>query len=215
MEYPDIDDIAQDEVIEAEVSSELEEAKEFAKTLDIDDVKSGQWFIPLLQKVVQSYDRNTRGEYFQQKYPGLLPDATADILTSVAVRYATIAGAITGLAATASQISALGSAGMTIALMTSAIGAEMVYLANIQMRLVLDLSVLYDLQLDLDDPEDVLMVFGYALGVAPVEMMGKGLQVAARGGTKYAVKKYISKGTLKAIQEFGKKSVSRFCRDLS
>ena len=205
MKYPDIDDIAQDEVTKAEVSSELEEAKEFAKTLDIDDVKSGQWFIALLQKVVQSYDRNARAEYFQQKYPGLPPDETADILTSVAVRYATIAGAITGLAATASQISALSSAGMTIALMTSAIGAEMVYLANIQMRLVLDLSVLYDLQLDLDDPEDILMVFGYALGVAPVELMGKGLQVAARGGTQYAIKKYISKGTLKAIQEFGKK----------
>ena len=205
MEYPDIDDIAQDEVIEAEVSSELEEAKEFAKTLDIDDVKSGQWFIALLQKVVQSYDRNARAEYFQQKYPGLPPDETSDILTSVAVRYATIAGAITGLAATASQISALSSAGMTIALMTSAIGAEMVYLARIQMRLVLDLSVLYDLQLDLDDPEDILMIFGYALGVAPVEMMGKGLQVAARGGTQYAVKKYISKGTLKAIQGFGRR----------
>ena len=205
MEYPDIDDIAQDEVIEAEVSSELEEAKDFAKTLDIDDVKSGQWFITLLQKVVQSYDRNARAEYFQQKYPGLPPDETADILTSVTVRYATIAGAITGAAATANQIAAFGSAGMTIAVMVGAIGAEMVYLAHIQMRLVLDLSVLYDLQLDADDPEDILMVFGYALGVAPVEMMGKGLQVAARGGTQYAVKKYISKGTLKAIQGFGKR----------
>ena len=205
MENPDIDDITQDEVIEAEVSSELEEAKEFAKTLDIDDVKSGQWFITLLQKVVQSYDRNARAEYFQQKYPGLPPDETADILTSVAVRYATIAGAITGVAATTSQISVLGSAGMTIAVMVGAIGAEMVYLAGIQMRLVLDLSILYDLQLDPDDPEDILMIFGYALGVAPVEMMGKGLQVAARGGTQYAVKKYISKGTLKAIQEFGKR----------
>jgi tellurite resistance protein/RNA polymerase subunit RPABC4/transcription elongation factor Spt4 len=205
MENPDIDDITQDEVIEAEVSSELEEAKEFAKTLDIDDVKSGQWFITLLQKVVQSYDRNARAEYFQQKYPGLPPDETADILTSVAVRYATIAGAITGVAATTSQISVLGSAGMTIAVMVGAIGAEMVYLAGIQMRLVLDLSILYDLQLNPDDPEDILMIFGYALGVAPVEMMGKGLQVAARGGTQYAVKKYISKGTLKAIQDIGKR----------
>jgi RNA polymerase subunit RPABC4/transcription elongation factor Spt4/tellurite resistance protein len=51
----------------------------------------------------------------------------------------------------------------------------------------------------------MLMIFGYALGVAPTEMLGKGLQVAARGGTQYAVKKYISKGTLKAIQDFGKR----------
>ena len=203
MENSDIDDIVQDEDIKAEVSAELEEAKEFAKTLDIDDVKSGQWFITLLQKVVQSYDRNARAEYFQQKYPGLPPDETADILTSVAVKYATIAGAITGVAATTSQISALGSAGMTIAVMVGAIGAEMVYLAGIQMRLVLDISVLYDLQLDTDDPEDILMIFGYALGVAPAEMLGKGLQVAARGGTQHAVKTYISKGRLKTIQGYG------------
>ncbi|MBN2267299.1 MAG: hypothetical protein JW725_03075 [Candidatus Babeliaceae bacterium] len=94
---------------------------------------------------------------------------------------------------------------MTIAVMAGAIGAEMVYLARIQMRLVLDLSVVHNLQLDLDDPEDILMVFGYALGVAPTEMLGKGLQVATRGGTQYAVKKYFSKGTLKAIQDFGKR----------
>ena len=205
MENPNIDDVTPDQVVEAEVASELEEAKSFAKTLNIEDVKSGQWFIALLQKVIQSYDRNARAEYFQQKYPGLTPDEIADVLIPVTVKYATIAGAITGAAATANQIAALSSAGMTIAVMAGAIGAEMVYLARIQMRLVLDLSVVYDLQLDPDDPEDILMVFGYALGVAPVEMVGKGLQVAARGGTHYAVKKYVSKGTLKAIQDFGKR----------
>ena len=101
MKKADIDDVTQDEVAKAEVSSELEEAKKFAKTLNIDDIKSGQWFIALLQKVVQNYDRNARAEYFQQKYPGLPPDEIADILTSVTVRYATIAGAVTGAAATA------------------------------------------------------------------------------------------------------------------
>ena len=205
MKNPDIDDVTQNEVIEAEVSSELAEAKDFAKTLNIDDVKSGQWFIALLQKVVQSYDRNARAEYFQRKYPGLTADEIADILTSVTVKYATIAGAVTGAAATANQIAALSSAGMTIAVMVGVIGAEMVYLARIQMRLVLDLSVIYDLQLDPDDPEDILMVFGYALGVMPTEMVGKGLLVAAKGGTQYAVKKYIGKGTLKAIQDLGKR----------
>jgi tellurite resistance protein len=205
MENPNIDDVASDEVVQVKVASELEEAKSFTKTLNVKDVKSGQWFIVLLQKVVQSYNRNARAEYFQQKYPGLTPDEIADILIPVTVQYATIAGAITGAAVTANQITALSSAGMTIAVMTGAIGTEMVYLAGIQMRLVLDLSVVYDLQLDPDDPEDALMVFGYALGVAPVGMVGKGLQVAAQGGTHYAVKKYVSKGTLKALQDLGKR----------
>jgi len=103
------------------------------------------------------------------------------------------------------MITALSSFGMTAALMVGAIGSEMLYLARIQMRLVLDLSVLYDLQLDADDPEDMMMIFGYALGVAPTELLGKGIQVAARGAAEHAVKRYVSKGTLKAIQNFGKR----------
>ncbi len=81
----------------------------------------------------------------------------------------------------------------------------MLYLSKIQMRLVLDLSVIYDLRLDLEDPEDVLMIFGYALGVTPTAMIGKVLEKAAGAGAKEAVKKYISKGTLKALQDFARR----------
>ena len=197
--------IPEDEALKTQVVSELNEAKQLAKSLKFDEVKNGEWFIHLLRKVIQTYDRNARATYFQQKYPGLSLDEIADILTSVSVRYATIAGAIAGGAATANQIAALSSAGMTAALFIGSIGAEMLYLARIQMRLVLDLSVIYDLQLDPEDPEDILMIFGYALGVTPTEMLGKGIQVAAGAATKGAVKKYISKGTLKTIQDFARR----------
>lgn len=196
---------SEDEHVKAQVSKELEDAKNLAKTLNFEEVKSGEWFIKLLQQVVRSYDRNTRATYFLKKYPGLPPDDIADILTSVTVRYATIAGAVAGAAATANQIAALSSAGITTALFFGSIGAEMLYLSQIQMRLVLDLSVVYDLQLDPEDPEDVLMIFGYALGVTPTETIGKGLQIAAGAGAKGAVKKYISKGTLQAVQNFARR----------
>lgn len=198
-------DTQEDESIRVQVTQELEKTKQLAKELNFDEVKSGHWFINLLRKVIESYDRNDRAGYFQQKYPGLPPDEIADTLTSVTVRYATIAGAIAGAATTANQIATLSTAGLTAALFVGSIGAEMIYLARIQMRLVLDLSVVYDLQLDAEDPEDVLMVFGYALGVTPTELLGKGLQVAAGAGVKGAVKKYISKGTLKAIKDFAQK----------
>ncbi len=197
--------IPEDETLKTQVASELDNAKQLAKSLNFEDVKSGEWFVHLLQKVVQAYDRNARATYFQKKYPGLTPDEIANILTSVTVKYATIAGAVAGAAATANQIAVLSSAGMTAALFLGSIGAEMLYLAQIQMRLVLDLSVIYDLQLDADDPEDMLMIFGYALGVTPTEMLGKGLQVAAGAATKGAVKKYVSKGTLKALQDFARR----------
>jgi hypothetical protein len=108
-------DYSEEESTKDQVSFELDEAKKFARTLNFDDVKSDQWFINLLRKVVHAYNRNARAEYFQQKYPGLPPDEIADILTSVTVRYATIAGAIAGAAATANQIATLSSAGMTAA----------------------------------------------------------------------------------------------------
>ena len=195
----------EDEHVKAQVSKELEDAKTLSKTLNFEEVKNGEWFIQLLQQVVRAYNRNARASYFQKKYPGLPPDDIADILTSVAVRYATIAGAVAGAAATANQIAALSSAGMTAALFFGSIGAEMLYLSQIQMRLVLDLSVVYDLQLDPEDPEDVLMILGYALGVTPTETIGKGLQIAAGAGAKEAVKKYISKGTLQALKDFARR----------
>ncbi|MEI7849970.1 MAG: hypothetical protein WCK35_29525 [Chloroflexota bacterium] len=146
--------------LKAQVSKELEDAKTFAKTLNFEEVKSGEWFIKILQQVVRNYDRNARSAYFQKKYPGLSPDEIAEILTSVTVKYATIAGAIAGCAATADEITAIAAAGLTVPLFVGTIGAEMLYLSNIQMRLVLDMSVLYDLQLDTEDPEDILLIFG-------------------------------------------------------
>ena len=191
--------------IRAKVYTELSEAKQFARELDFEEVKSGEWFIELLRRVVYAYDRNAKAEYFRQKYPGLSPDEVADILTSVTARYATVAGGVAGAAATSSQLTTLTSFGMTAPLFFSTVGAEMIYLARIQMRLVLDLSVVYDLQLDPEDPEDLLMVFGYALGVAPTNIIGTGAGKAAGEVTKRAVKKYISKDILKAIQNFARK----------
>jgi len=194
-----------DERLKAQVSKELEEAKVLAKSLDFEKVKTGEWFITLLKQVIQAYDRNARATYFQKKYPGLTPDEIADVLTSVTVKYATIAGAITGVAVSASEIAALSSGGMTATLIVGGIGAEMLYLSSIQMRLMLDMSVIYDLQLDPEDPEDILMIFGYAMGVAPVEIIGKGLQVAARAGTENAIKKVVTKGTREAILKLGER----------
>jgi len=179
--------------------------KKFARTLDIEQVRSGQWFVELLQKVVHAYDRNARTEYFRQKYPGLSPDEIADILISVTARYATVAGGVAGAAATSTQLSTLTSFGMTAPVFVGVIGAEMFYLARIQLRLVLDLSVVYDLQLDPEDPEDVLMIFAYAVGVAPTELLGTAARKAAGTGTGTLVKTYVSKNVLKALQDFARK----------
>ena len=195
----------QDETnIRAAVASELEQSKQLAKQFDLGDIKSGEWFLKLLTQVVRSYEKNARAEYFLQKYPGLPADDIADKLIETACRYAGIAGAVTGVVVTANQIALLGSAGMTIALFAGSIGAELIYLTRLQIRLALDLAAVYDLQLDPDDPEDILMIFGYAMGIAPHELISKGLQTAASTGTRNAIRTHISKSTLKAVQDFAR-----------
>jgi len=191
-----------DENVKAQVSKEMEDEKTFAKTLNAKEVKSGEWFIKLLQQAVSSYDRNAQAIYFQKKYPGLPRDEIADILTSVTAKYSAIAGAIAGVVASADEIAAIVAAGLAIPILVGSIGAEMLYLSNIQMRLVLDMSVLYDLQLDPEDPEDILLIFGYALGVVPAEALGKELIVAARAGAPIAVKAVVKKETLAALKKF-------------
>ena len=115
-------------------------------------------------------------------------------------------GGISGTTTTATELATLVSDGMTLPVFVSIIGAEMLYLSRIQMRLVLDLAVVYDLQLDLSDPEDILMVFAYALGIAPAEFLGNTLaKVVAPTVTRDTIRQYISKSTLDAVQQFGRR----------
>ncbi len=198
-------EIISEDVLKTEITAELEQSKEISKTFSPEEFRSGDWFLRLLLLVKGSYERNVRAEHFQAKYPDLSADELADKLISVATRYAAVAGGLSGVASSADELALVATGGIAWPLFIGAIGGEMIYLARLQMRLVLDLAVVYDLQLDPNDPEDVLMVFGYALGIAPVEALGQILQISGQAITKDAIRKYISKGTLKTIQDLGKK----------
>ena len=189
------------------VQSKFDESREFIKTLEFNQINSGEWFTQLLGKVIQTSERNARAAYFIEKYPGLAPDEITDILTKTVEKYAAVAGAIAGAGATAGEISALASYGLSSALLptVTVILAEMVYVSRIQLRLIYDLSVVYNLPLDLEDPEDIFLIFGYALGIAPADLVGKGLQIATKSLTKRGVKQVFTKGTLKATQNIAAK----------
>jgi len=187
------------------VQSKFDESREFIKTLEFNQINNGEWFTQLLGKVIQTSERNARAAYFIEKYPGLAPDEIADILTKTVEKYAAVAGAIAGAGATAGEISAVASSGLSSALLPTVILLEMVYVSRIQLRLIYDLSVVYNLPLDLEDPEDIFLIFGYALGIAPADLVGKGLQIATKSLTKRGVKQVFTKGTLKATQNIAAK----------
>lgn len=198
------DSQSQDKQIEPVVAEGLDFADKFVKDIDFKDVQNGKWFLKLLRVVLKTYQKNVHATYFQQKYPGLPADDIADKLISVTTKYAAIGGAIAGIATTASIAGIVASGGISATVWLGSIGTEIVYVSWLQMRLVLDLTVVYDLQIDANDPEDILMIFSYALGVIPSSSLGKGIAIVAGSTTKQAIQKYISGGLLKSLQGFFK-----------
>lgn len=71
--------------------------------------------------------------------------------------------------------------------------------------MVQDLSVLYNVKLDPDDPQDMLTIFSFALGIKPSEALAPAAAKMAGEAAKRAIKKFISKDVLKAIQRLAAK----------
>lgn len=199
----DINDIQEsDEALEKDAVINLEKSKELLNSFEFEEIKSGHWFIKLIALVVNSYDRNARAEYFKGKYPDHTPDEIANKLISVSARYGAIVGAIAGTTATAGQFTALTGAG--IPLFLASIGVEMIEITRVQMRLVLELATVYDRPIDADDPEDMLMIFGYALGVFSSGNAGQAFRIPTQAFTKRFIRRHIAKDTLKMIQRWGR-----------
>jgi hypothetical protein len=190
------------DLLEEEIASSIEIAKEVAKTFTAEDIQNGIWFQRLLLQVTKSYKHHARAEYFQKKYLELTKDEIADKLIALAAKYSAITGDVTGVTATSGQLFSVTSLGASWSLFIGSIGLEMLCFAQIQMRLILDLSVVYEPALN---PEDVIMIFGYALGIAPTEILGQAVsRVSTPTLTRTAIRTYISKETLVAVQDFGR-----------
>jgi len=194
-----------DSQLKQEVSLEIAKESEFVKELSIDDWKSGDWFLNVLTRVISTYQRNARAEYFTKQYPGLPSDVIAEKLIGVCLAHASVAGGIAGVAVSTTQITTLASFGASIPLLVGAIGGEIAYISKIQLWLVLDLMNIYGIPFSAEDPEDIMNVFQYALGIKSGEVVGSILtkQVGVHGTTTL-IKTTITKGTLVAFQKAGK-----------
>lgn len=185
----------------SEKSDVLSEAKAFAASLKSNDITSGDWFLKLFTHTLGIYKRNVRAEYFQQKYPGLPEDDLAEILISVSAKYAALIGGVTGTTSTLALTATIISGPLGIAGAAASMAADLVGLGLIQIRLVLDLAVIYKADIDFEDPEDVLMIFNYAMGITSVEVAAKGVATVTTAITGGLIRKYIAKGTLKGVKK--------------
>lgn len=191
----------------------FEEAKkDYAKFGGWESFKSGEWLLTLIQKSFKNYFEKANSEYFRKKYKSKDTEFIAKKLIGVAAKNAALLGGLTGLVVSADEIVAIATGGelviglpANIAIAVTAIGAEMLLLMRMQLQLVANLAKLYEVPLDTDDPEDILIILAYAFGGAVAEEAGKIVAKASGHVAGNVAKKIFQKELLQAVKALGKK----------
>lgn len=189
---------------EAAVKEELKYLQAFVGKLKMDDIKGGQWFEKLLAYSLSTYTKKVDAQYFRTKYPNLPTDAVVDARIQMAARYAAIQGAISSASYTGAVAATIGSAGGASPLALPAGGAafviDMSYMAQAQIKLAWDISVLYNVPLDVEDPDDLWKLVRIAFAVKVGEGVGGALVKGVPEVVRQVLKKYYSKSVLQAAK---------------
>ena len=151
-------------------------------------LKSGSWFYDFARSTFRTYYERATPEYLEEKYPGRGREFIADRLVAIAAKNAMLLGSVTGAAISADEMVGLLTAGEggvglpgNVLIALAAAGAELVLLVRFQLQMVAGLARIYGVELDPDDPEDVLTIFTFALGGSLADRAGKmGMRVGAR-----------------------------------
>lgn len=190
---------------------DLNQAREFAKSTSLEDIKSGEWFGKLLNLALKKYREKVNATYFQEKYPGLPPDAIVDRRIDLAQKYAALEGGSTAAAYTTAVAATIGSQGgaspLTIPAALTAFAVDLGYTSLLQLRLAYDISVIYGKPLDYDDPEDLYDLLVLAFGIKAGEVFSESLQKLSPEAVRILIKKTVTSSRLewlKALPVVGK-----------
>ncbi len=182
-------------------------------------LKSGSWFYDFARSAFRSHYERCTPEYLQTKYPGEDYEFIADRLIGMAAKNAMLLGSVTGAAISADELAGLltvGEGGLglpgNVLLALAAAGAELLLLVRFQLQMVAGLARLYGVELDPDDPEDVLTVFAYALGGSLADQAGRlGMRLGARA-TRRMVERQMRRELLAPWKLMGERVGARLLR---
>jgi uncharacterized tellurite resistance protein B-like protein len=153
--------------VKSQIKTELEDLKKMAAAFGPARLRDGTWFNEFVRAMLSSYAEKIIKaggvEYFRKKYPGLTRDSIAEKLCTLAMRYAAIAGGVTGITASTGVLG-----GLTIPVIIAAIGGEILFTTRLQVRLIYDLATVYGDPIDLNDPEQLYRAFMLAYGISGV-----------------------------------------------
>ena len=202
---------------EDSVRSELEWAKSALAGLGgWAGMKSGVWFQEFARSTFKSYYDRATPEYLRKKYPGMDDEFIAERLIRMAAKNALVLGTLTGAAISADEVAGLVTAGEggiglpgNVLLGLAAAGAELLLLVRFQLQMVAGLARIYGVELDPEDPEDVLTVFCFALGGSLADHAGRlGMRVGAQA-TRRAVERRMRREVLTPWKLIGERVGAR------
>jgi tellurite resistance protein len=199
----DADD-SDDDAARKAVERERAELREFIKGLNPDDIKSGAWFTKLVAQALSSYTNKVDWRYFQQKYEGVPVDGIVEQRITMASRYAALEGGLSAGAYTAAVAATIGSGGgaspLTLPAAAVTLMVDLTYITQLQLRLAYDISVLYRVPLDLDDPGDMWKLIRVAFTIRGGELVRDGAAKAVPLVVRPLVKRFYSRGVLTAAK---------------
>ena len=183
------------------------------KLSELQEVREGTWFTRVLQRVLTAHRENVSAEFFKKKYPGLDNERVAHRLISAAAHHAGIAGGSAAAAISAAELGAVETAGASLAVAVSSFAAELTSTTYIQLKMVYDIALVLEVPFDLNDPEDLMTIFWYALGVQKweevVSLVRQGGPRSAEYLGRKALRHGVRKGMQKVAQNFGGQKLAR------
>ncbi len=189
-----------------EVEEEIAELRDQFGDMSPEEFRKGNWLVQLIRQVLSKRSKNVSAEYFEEKYPGLDDLRTAHQLKDTAAKYTGAAGAAAAAAVSAGELSTVVSGGTSWALVGSSMMGELAYITQRQIKLIYDLSLILNAELDTDDPEDAMAILWLALDVNIYEEASNFLLKAGPRGAAYLGRKTLRKGLREAMQ----KALSKF-----
>lgn len=185
----------------AEVKQQIEEFREMFSDNPEQHYRDGTWFETLVKMILTSHSKKVNAEYFKKKYVGLDNERIAYKLVDTTSNYVAIAGGIAAGVASAAELSAVFTVGATLAAFGATLLGEISFITYKQMQMIYDISLILDARLEKDDPEDILTIFWFSLGVNVWEDASNLALKAGPRGAEYLGRKALRAGLRKALQK--------------
>ena len=188
-----------------EVKQEIAQLREQFGDISVEEFKEGGWLVQLIQTVLQRRSKKVSAEYFRKKYRCVDNERVAYRLKKTAAKYTGASGAVAAAAVSAGELSTFVSGGATWAVVGSSMVGELAYITQRQVKLIHDIAVVLEADLNTEDPEDVMALLWLALDVDIYEKASGVFLKAGPRGAAYLGRKALRNGMRQAMQQVAKK----------